>query len=401
MTTFKYIGRSKKGEQAKGTVEAESKSAAIKKIKEMGISPREITESNSILHMDLNFGASVKMEHFVIFCRQFATLIRAGVSIVESVHILAKQTESKMLKKSLFAIEEDLRAGVAFSTAASKFPKVFPTLFINMMKAGEVTGNMDETLERLASSYEKTFKLKKKIQSAMMYPIVLIILILFVGAFMLLWLVPQFTQNFASFGAELPTITVIVLKFSDALKVYWWIFLLVIIAVIALCVFLFKNNKQFHYWVYYVLLKMPVFGAVLQKSAIARMTRTLSSLFSSSVPILNALTIVEKISGNPIIEEVIRDSKKSLETGSSLAEPLEKSWVFPPLVTQMVSIGEKTGSLDYMLEKIAEFYEDDVDRTVDSLKSLIEPLMILLLAGIVGFIVAAIMMPMFSLYDQI
>lgn len=401
MTTFKYIGRSKKGEQAKGTVEAESKSAAIKKIKEMGISPREITESNSILHMDLNFGAAVKMEHFVIFCRQFATLIRAGVSIVESVHILAKQTESKMLKKSLFAIEEDLRAGISFSTAASKFPKVFPTLFINMMKAGEVTGNMDETLERLASSYEKTFKLKKKIQSAMMYPIVLIILILFVGAFMLLWLVPQFTQNFESFGAELPTITVIVLKFSDALKDYWWIFLTVIIAVVGIFIFLFKNNKQFHYSVYYVLLKLPVFGAVLQKSAIARMTRTLSSLFSSSVPILNALTIVEKISGNPIIEEVIRDSKKSLETGSSLAEPLEKSWVFPPLVTQMVSIGETTGSLDYMLEKIAEFYEDDVDRTVDSLKSLIEPLMILLLAGIVGFIVAAIMMPMFSLYDQI
>lgn len=401
MTTFKYIGRSKKGEQAKGTVEADSKSAAIKKIKEMGISPREITESNSILHMDLNFGAAVKMEHFVIFCRQFATLIRAGVSIVESVHILAKQTESKMLKKSLFAIEEDLRAGISFSTAASKFPKVFPTLFINMMKAGEVTGNMDETLERLASSYEKTFKLKKKIQSAMMYPIVLIILILFVGAFMLLWLVPQFTQNFESFGAELPTITVIVLKFSDALKDYWWIFLSVIIAVVGIFIFLFKNNKQFHYSVYYVLLKLPVFGAVLQKSAIARMTRTLSSLFSSSVPILNALTIVEKISGNPIIEEVIRDSKKSLETGSSLAEPLEKSWVFPPLVTQMVSIGETTGSLDYMLEKIAEFYEDDVDRTVDSLKSLIEPLMILLLAGIVGFIVAAIMMPMFSLYDQI
>lgn len=401
MTTFKYIGRSKKGEQAKGTVEAESKSAAIKKIKEMGISPREITESNSILHMDLNFGAAVKMEHFVIFCRQFATLIRAGVSIVESVHILAKQTESKMLKKSLFAIEEDLRAGISFSTAASKFPKVFPTLFINMMKAGEVTGNMDETLERLASSYEKTFKLKKKIQSAMMYPIVLIILILFVGAFMLLWLVPQFTQNFESFGAELPTITVIVLKFSDALKDYWWIFLTVTIAVVGIFIFLFKNNKQFHYSVYYVLLKLPVFGAVLQKSAIARMTRTLSSLFSSSVPILNALTIVEKISGNPIIEEVIRDSKKSLETGSSLAEPLEKSWVFPPLVTQMVSIGETTGSLDYMLEKIAEFYEDDVDRTVDSLKSLIEPLMILLLAGIVGFIVAAIMMPMFSLYDQI
>ncbi|MGK4151853.1 type II secretion system F family protein [Kurthia gibsonii] len=401
MTVYKYSGRSKLGEQKKGSVEAESKTQAIAKIRDLGISPREVKESSSILHLDLTIGNAVKMEHFVIFCRQFATLIRAGVSIVESIHILAAQTESKALKKALYTVEDDLRAGIAFSTSAVKFPKVFPTLFINMMKAGEATGNMDDTLDRLAGSYEKTFKLKKKIQSAMMYPIMLIILILGVGAFMLLWLVPQFTQNFASFGADLPPITVFVLGLSDALKAYWWLFLGILIAIIAVFSFLFKNNKQFHFGVYYVLLKTPIFGPVLQKAAIARMTRTLASLFSSSVPILNALTIVEKISANPIIEKVLREAKKSLESGSSLAEPLEKSWVFPPLVTQMILIGEKTGSLDYMLEKVAEFYEDDVDRTVDALKSLIEPLMIVLLAGIVGFIVAAIMMPMLSLYEQI
>lgn len=400
MTVYKYSGRSKFGEQKKGKVEADSKAKAIAKIRDLGISPREVKESNSILHMDLTIGSAVKMEHFVVFCRQFATLIRAGVSIVESINILGSQTESKALKKALFSVEEDIRSGLAFSTAAIKFPKVFPPLFINMMRAGEATGNMDETLERLAGSFEKSFKLKKKIQSAMMYPLMLSVLILAVGSFMLIWLVPQFTENFKNFGAELPMITLIVLAFSDALKAYWWLFFGILIAIVVTFTMLFKKNKQFHYTVHYILLRMPIFGTLMQKSAIALMTRTLSSLFSSSVPILNALSIAEKISGNPILEEVLQKAKKSLENGSTLAEPLEKSWVFPPLVTQMIAIGEKTGSLDYMLEKVAEFYEDDVDRTVDSLKSLIEPLMILLLAAVVGFIVAAIMLPMFSLYEQ-
>ncbi|WP_418066812.1 type II secretion system F family protein [Rummeliibacillus stabekisii] len=235
----------------------------------------------------------------------------------------------------------------------------------------------------------------------MSYPIVLVILIILVSAFMLLWLVPQFTANFASFGAELPAITLMVLGFSNALKAYWWIFFLVGSAIIGAFLYLFQKNPKFNFYVHYILLKMPIFGKVLQKSAIARMTRTLASLFSSSVPILNALSIVEKIIGDPVIEEVVHKSRTSLEKGSSLAEPLKESWVFPPLVTQMVSIGEQTGSLDYMLEKIAEFYEDDVDRTVDSLKALIEPIMIILLAGIVGFIMAAVLLPMYSLYEQV
>ncbi|MFF3101647.1 type II secretion system F family protein [Viridibacillus arvi] len=401
MTVYRYSGRSSKGSAEKGIIEAGTKQLAVKKLRDQGINPRQIEESKSILHKDLSLGNGVKNEDFVIYCRQFATLIRAGISIVEATRILSAQTSSKALKKALNSVEEDIRSGIAFSTSAAKYPKIFPTLFINMMKAGEATGNLDDTLERMAFSYEKSFKLQKKIQSAMTYPVVLFILIVFVAAFMLLWLVPRFTASFASFGAELPAITLIVLAFSDAFKKFWWLFLLVAIVAIGGFAFLFKNNEKFNFMTHYVLLKMPIFGKVLQKSAIARMTRTLSTLFSSSVPILSALAIVEKIIGNPVIEEVISESKSSLEKGSPLAQPLEKSWVFPPLVTQMVAIGEQTGSLDYMLEKIAEFYEDDVDRTVDSLKSLIEPLMILLLAAIVGFIVAAIMLPMFSLYEQI
>lgn len=401
MTVFRFTGRTLQGTMEKGTIEAMSKQQAMKKLRDKGINPRQIEESKSIFHKDLTLGRAIKNEDFVIYCRQFSTLIRAGISIVEATHILGEQTSSKGLKKALNGVEEDLRSGIAFSDAAAKFPRIFPTLFVNMMRSGEATGNLDDTLDRMAFSYEKSFKLKKKIQSAMAYPMVLSILIVCVAAFMLIWLVPKFTANFASFGAQLPPITLIVLAFSHALKKFWWIFLLVIIMVTGTFIYLYKNNKRFHFYTHYVLLKLPIFGKVFQKSAIARMTRTLATLFSSSVPILNALVIVEKIIGNPVIEDVVKKSKTSLEKGSSLAEPLEASWVFPPLVTQMVSIGEQTGSLDYMLEKIAEFYEDDVDRTVDSLKSLIEPIMIILLAAVVGFIMAAVMLPMFSLYEQI
>ncbi len=401
MTVYRFSGRTIQGAMKKGTIEANSKQQAVKQLRDKGINPRQLDESKSILHKDLVIGKAIKTEDFVIYCRQFATLIRAGISIVEATHILSDQTSSKGLKKALNGVEEDLRSGIAFSDAAAKHPKIFPPLIINMMKAGEATGNLDDTLDRMAFSYEKSFKLKKKIQSTMMYPIVLVILIILVSAFMLLWLVPQFTANFASFGAKLPAITLMVLALSNALKKLWWMFLIVAIVVIGVFIYLYKNNPKFNFYTHYALLKMPIFGKVLQKSAIARMTRTLSTLFSSSVPILSALTIVEKIIGDPVIEDVVKKSKFSLEKGSSLAQPLEQSWVFPPLVTQMVSIGEQTGSLDYMLQKIAEFYEDDVDRTVDSLKSLIEPIMILLLAGIVGFIMAAVMLPMYSLYEQI
>lgn len=401
MVVYKYTGRTSRGTVKKGIIDAANKPNAITKLRSQGINPRQLEESKSIFHKELSLGGKVRNQDFVIYSRQFATLIRAGVSILESTKILAEQTSSKTLKKGLQAVEEDVRSGLSFSDAASKNPKVFPALFVNMIRAGEATGNLDESLERLAFSYEKQFNLKKKVQSTMAYPIVLLFLTIVVSVFLMLTIVPQFVSMFEDMGAELPLITRVVMGLSESLQSSWYIYTILFMILALVFNYLYKKNTQFNFLVHLMLLKVPVFGKLLQKSAIARMTRTLSSLFSSSVPILQALTIVEKVIGNPVVAKVVIESRTSLEQGSTLSAPLAKSWIFPPLVTQMTSIGESTGSLDYMLEKIADFYEDDVDRTVDTLKSLIEPLMIVFLATIVGTIVMAIMIPMFSMYEQI
>ncbi|KGR79645.1 type II secretion system F family protein [Ureibacillus manganicus] len=402
MTVFKYVGRTKTGASTKGTISAANKNAAIAKLRNQGINPRELTESKSILHKELTLGgASVKNQDFVIYCRQFSTLIRAGVSIVDATNILTKQTKSKPLKTALDAVEDDIRSGIPFSEATVKHPKVFPALFTNMMRSGEATGNIDETLERLANTLEKQYNLKKKIQSTLTYPAILMVITIFVVFFLLVFIVPNFVTTFESMDAELPAITLFTLALSNFLQKFWWVVLLLAIVVIIVFQFLYKNNKEFHYTVHYAILRAPVFGPLLQKNVIARLMRTLSSLFSSAVPILSSLTIAEKVVGNPVVGKVVLEARTSLEKGSTLTEPLEKSWLFPPLVTSMTSIGESTGSLDYMLDKIADFYEAEVDRAVDTLKALIEPMMILILAVVVGFIVAAIMMPMFSLYGQL
>ena len=400
MTVFKYSGRSKTGALKKGTIRAANKNAAIQKLREQGINPRQVEESTSILHRDLNIGGGVKNQDFVIYCRQFATLIRAGISVVEATNILARQSTSKPLKKALEEVEEDVRTGTVFSQAVAKHPKVFPDLFINMMRSSEATGNIDETLERMANTFEKQYRIKKKVQSTLTYPAILLLITIGVVFFLLIYIVPTFVQSLDEMGAELPLITVLTVKFSDWLIGFWWLILLGMLGAGIGFNLLYKNNKQFYYLVHYTMLRLPIFGPLLQKTAISRLTRTLSSLFSSAVPILQAITISERVSGNPVISEVMIKARESLEKGSTLTEPLQKSWLFPPLVTSMTQIGETTGSLDYMLEKIADFYEEEVDRAVDTLKALIEPMMILFLAVIVGFIVAAIMLPMFSLYEQ-
>ncbi|MGN4126041.1 type II secretion system F family protein [Lysinibacillus sphaericus] len=400
MTVFRYSGRTKTGAQKKGIIDAPNKKVAIEKLRAQGINARDLQESNSILHKDIAFGTKVKHQDFVIYCRQYATLIRAGVSVVEATHILGEQTRSKPLKRALMQVEEDIRSGTSFSDASAKHPKVFPVLFINMMRAGEATGNIDDTLERLAGTLEKQYNIKKKIQSAMTYPAVLSVLTLVVGMFLMVFIVPTFMDAFKDMDLEMPLITVIVVGISDWLIKFWYIVILALLIGVVGFNFFYKNNKDFHYTVNVMLLRMPVFGQLLQKDVIARMTRTLATLFSSSVPILQALTIVEKVAGNPVIGKVVLEARDNLEKGGTLSEPLEKSWLFPPLVTQMTSIGERTGSLDYMLEKVADFYEDEVDRAVDTLKSLVEPLMIVVLALVVGVIVAAIFLPMFQLYEN-
>lgn len=400
MTVFRYNGRTKAGVQKKGVIEASNKQAAIDKLRKQGINAREVQESTSILHKELAIARKVKHQDFVVYCRQYATLIRAGISVVEATQILAAQTKNKTLKKALLEVEEDIRSGTAFSDAAAKHPKAFPLLFVNMMRAGEATGSIDDTLDRLANTLEKQYSIKKKITSALTYPAILSILTIAVGLFLMVFIVPTFMATFKDMDLEMPLLTVIVVGISDWLIANWYFMILALVIIVVVFNLLYKKNKDFHYSINMTILRMPIFGPLMQKSVIARMTRTLATLFSSSVPILNALTIVEKVAGNPVIAKVVVEARDNLEKGGTLSEPLEKSWLFPPLVSQMAAIGERTGSLDYMLEKVADFYEEEVDRSVDTLKSLVEPLMILVLAAVVGIIVAAIFLPMFQLYEN-
>jgi type IV pilus assembly protein PilC len=399
MARFKYSGRDKRGKK-EGQVTAASRREAMAKLKEEGIRVIEMTEvPETLLTMELTIGNPVKLQHFVIYLRQFATLIKAGVTVVEATEILAVQTESKALKKALIAVEQDLREGNPYSDSVAKHKKIFNSMFINMVKAGEVAGNMDETLEKLADDFEKQHDTVSKVKSALTYPAVIGILAIGAVIFLLVGVVPTFVTMFEDMGAELPGITKFVLNASGFMQKFWWIVLLIILAFVFSIIYM-KKNKKTKYYLDYFLLRMPIFGNMLQKAALARMMRTLSSLFSSSVPILQAMSIVEKVVENEVIAKVIRESRNSLEKGRSMTEPMMNHWAFPPLVTQMISIGESTGALDAMLSKIAEFYEKEVEQGTDRLKSLIEPIMIVFLAGVVGVIVLSIMMPMFSMFDQ-
>ncbi|WP_160721993.1 type II secretion system F family protein [Bacillus sp. USDA818B3_A] len=401
MARFKYSGRDRRGKR-QGTINAGSKREAMLKLKEEGCRVIEITEvPETFLTKDLHlsFGNAVKLQHFVIYLRQFATLIKAGVTVVDATSILAVQTESKVLKKALLDVEQELREGNQLSDACSKHKKIFNQMFINLVKAGEISGNLDETLDRLAEHFEKQHYTKQKIISALSYPAVVGVIALAVVIFLLVVVVPTFVSMFADMGGKLPAITQFVVSSSNFMQSFWWLLVLLIIGIVLIITYL-KSNGQTKYYLDFCLLKMPIFGNLLQKAALARMMRTLSSLFSSSVPILQAMSIVEKVVENEVLAKVIRESRDTLEKGQSMTEPMQQHWAFPPLVTQMILIGEETGALDAMLSKIAEFYEKEVDTGTDRLKSMIEPLMIVFLAGIVGTIVAAIMMPQLAMFDQ-
>ncbi|MBT2636350.1 MULTISPECIES: type II secretion system F family protein [unclassified Bacillus (in: firmicutes)] len=400
MARFKYSGRDRTKKRS-GTVTAGSKREALEKLREDGIRTTEIIEvPETWLTKDITIGNPVKLQHLVIYLRQFATLLKAGVSVVDSTKILAKQTDSKALKKALMDIEANLREGVQLSEATSKHSKIFSSMYINMVKAGEAGGNMDETLERLAEHYEKQHNTRQKVIAAVSYPAVIAILAILVVIFLLVSIVPTFVGMFEDFGGELPAITKFVLAASEFMQSFWWLIMLLLIGVVA-GLSAMKKNKQTKYYLDVAILRMPIFGKMMQKAVLARMTRTLSSLFSSSVPILQALSIVENVVENEVVGRVVRESRDALEIGQSMTGPMKKHWAFPPLVTQMIAIGEETGSLDAMLGKVADFYEKEVETSTDQLKSLIEPIMIVILAGLVGTIVTSIMIPMFDIFNHV
>lgn len=401
MAVFRYEGRDRKGRKATGRIKADSRKEAIVELRGKGTRITKIDELNSFLYKDIQlFEKKVKLKDFVIYIRQFSTLLKAGVSVVNATAVLAEQTSSKQLKKALTDIGENLEQGKTFSESAEAHRNVFPALFVNLMKAGETGGNLDEILDRLALYYEKQHATRQKVRSALAYPIFVGIVSIGIVIFLLSTVVPTFASMFQSFDSELPAITKLVMGLGDWFKDFWWTIILLFIACYGAITYM-RKNKRMKYYLDIVVLKSPIFGNLIQKAILARMTRTLSSLFASSVPIIQSVTIVERVVNNEVIGKVLRDSRHALENGQSIATPMKKHWAFPPLVTQMIAVGEEAGALDTMLDKVADFYEAEVDTATEQIKSLIEPLMIVLLSVIVGGIVASIAVPMFTIFENV
>ena len=393
----------KTGKEISGKLNAPSKEVATSDLKAKGLYVAELKEQKeSILTADLNItiGPPVTNKDFVIFCRQLATLIKAGTPILDSIRLLGDQVSSKPFQKALDAVYEDLRSGIPFSEACMKYPKIFDKVFVNMVRAGETSGDLEGVLDRMATFYEKGHKVKEKVKSAMMYPIAVSIVAVIVVVILLTQVLPSLLNNLLSMGGEIPVPTKVVMAISNFLVEKWYIALLLVVLLVLVFIAV-KQNPKGKYMLDYAQLKMPVFGPLIQKQMIARITRTMASLFKSSVPVLQTLTMSAEIANNDVVAKILNESKDSLRRGESLSDPLGKSWLFPKMVTHMIKVGEETGQMDTMLEKIADFYEDEVEQMASRLSSIIEPLMIAILGIIVGTIVLAAMLPMFSIYQQI
>jgi len=400
MPSFAYKARMLTGGMTEGTIEASDQKAAVDQLRTQKLVPIEVAESGPSFFDTFAkfspFKPSVKTKELVLFSRQLSTLVSAGVPLVQGLTILEDQVETKLFKKTVHNIREDIEAGQSITDALRKHPFVFEELYVSMIKAGEVGGILDVILERLSSYLEAAESLKSKVKGAMMYPMVVTVIAGAVTLFLLMGVIPTFTKIFAGFGAQLPFITQMLINISDFLRHFWYI-------VIGTPIGLLYALRQYRKTdvglrnIDAVLLKLPIFGLLLKKVAVAKFTRTLGTLIKSGVPILQALETVAKTSGNKVIEIAVMTARESVKEGERIASQLKKANVFPPMVIQMVAIGEETGNLDAMLAKIADFYDQEVDTAVKALTSMIEPLIIVVMGVIIGFIVIAMFLPMFEL----
>lgn len=398
---YQYLALNINGERVKGTIEGRNIDEASKLLKNRGLYTIEIRErKKSALKKEIEFGKVAKKEEIVFFTRQLATLIKAGVTIIDSIYIISEQTENKRFRKILQEVETELRNGGAFSDALANYPNVFSSMIVNMVRAGELAGTLDETLNSVAIYLEKEHNTRKKVKSALTYPIVVTFLAIVVTIFLLIKIVPGFVEMYANYEAELPLSTRIVIGASEFIQQKWFLMLIIVIGIVIMLKLINQNIKTKYYYDYFKL-RIPIFGKLMQKSLIARFSRTLSSLLTSAVPILQSLTMVSEVIDNEAIARPIREANNSLRQGKSLHEPLKAYKVFPPLLIHMMKIGEETGTLEEMLNKVADFYETDVDNMTDQLKSLLEPIMILVLTVIVGLILLAVLTPMFGIYSLI
>jgi type IV pilus assembly protein PilC len=401
MAMYRWQGVSPKGEVLKGEKEATSREAVIIRLRSQRIqpTPSKIKEKGKGLDMEIavpSFGSPVKARDIVIFTRQFATMIDAGLPIVQCLQILAAQTDSKPFRRVISNVKDDVESGTTLAEAIKKQGKVFSDLYTSMVQAGEIGGILDTILVRLAAYLEKAAKLKSKIKGAMIYPSSIVIAAVAVTAVLLIWVIPVFADVFSSFGKALPAPTQFVINLSHfTIDHVWYLAAVPVIAFFSLR-YAYKT-EQGQIVIDRLLLRIPVFGPLIRKAAVARFTRTLGTLVSSGVPILDALLITARTAGNKVIEQAIMVARASISSGRTISEPLIESKVFPPMVCQMISVGETTGALDSMLQKIADFYEDEVDNMVANLMSLLEPAVILFLGVVIGGLVISMYLPIFQL----
>lgn len=396
---FEYKGKLVAGGKAKGKLEADSRGEALRELRKRGVVPLSLGET-STLNKDIRFKKKLKNADFVMFLRQFATLINAGISISEATQTMAEQVENRGLQEALEDIDKQVGRGEALSTAASRHDKIFPELLVNMLYAGETSGRLDDILSNMADYYEKQHKNHRKMVSSMMYPGAVGVVAVALTIFLLTYIVPTFTAMFNSLGEDIPAYTLFIMSLSDMVRAYWWAGVIFLV----LAVFAGKYSTRYARFMYKIdgwKLKIPLIGNLLHKSMIVRMTRTLSMLLDASIPVLQALEITERVASNRIMKSILIDMREVLRGGGEMSSVMTKHWLFPSLLVQMVQVGEKTGSLDSMLKKVTDFYEEEVDQLSERFGSLVEPFMIVFLAFIVGAIVMAIIIPMFSMYQSI
>ncbi len=401
MAIFRWQGVGPNGETLKGEMDAPDASAVAARLRVQRIRPLpdRIRTKGSGLEREIKIpglGEKVKQKDVVIFTRQLATMIDAGLPIMQALDLLARQTENKTFSGVIAKVKHEVESGSALAESLTKHPKVFDELYINMVSAGEVGGMLDTILTRLAAYMEKAVKLKSKVKSALIYPISIISVAVLVTALLLIYVIPVFGDMFAGFGEELPLPTQIAINLSDiAIAYFWYIVAGSVGAVFGIRTY--HKTERGRRVIDGVLLKLPIFGDIFRKAAVARFTRTLSTLVSSGVPILDSLAITGKTAGNKVIENAVFAARQSISEGRTLTDPLIESQVFPPMVCQMINVGETTGALDTMLSKIADFYDDEVDTAVSNLTTLMEPMVILFLGVIIGGIVVSMYMPIFQL----
>lgn len=404
MSTFAYVGRTRQGTVKKGELSAKTRDEAVEQLRKQQVVVTSLEErSGKSGKFRLSFGSGLTDKDLVVFTRQFGTMINAGLPLIQCLDILATQSENKVLRETVADVKNHVESGSTFSDALKRHPKVFDDLYVNMIHAGEVGGLLDTILTRLAKHIEKAMKLKGQIKSAMVYPIAILGVAVIVISVLMVWVIPIFGKMFAEMSGGkvgLPGPTQLVIDISNFFQSY------IVYIVIALAGAIYGIKRYYktangRIVIDRLLLRLPIFGDIIRKASVAKFTRTLGTLITSGVPLLEGLGICAKTSGNKVIEEALLGARISISSGKTISEPLAKSQVFPKMVTHMISVGESTGALDAMLGKIADFYEDEVDQAVAAMTSLLEPIMMVVLGTVIGFIVIAMYLPIFTMASAI